>query len=100
MDVRGTATALAHNTHVAEIPVEHLYVSVDDLERDELVVSWGYRADEEERGIAAVDDFGVFAESVRAQRCGTWRSRREPRSSHRPMMSNQSEEDDGREGWV
>jgi hypothetical protein len=71
LDGRGNATALAHATHVAEIPVENLYISVDDLERDELVVSWGYRADEEERGIAAVDDFGVYAGSVRAQRCGT-----------------------------
>lgn len=65
--MRGTATALAHATHVAEIPVENLYVSVDDLERDELVVSWGYRADEEERGIAAVDDFGVCAGSARTK---------------------------------
>jgi hypothetical protein len=59
MDARDIETALAHATHVAEIPVENLYVSVDDLERDELVVSWGYRADEEERGVAAVDDLGV-----------------------------------------
>jgi len=46
-------------TDVAVVFIHLLNIAVDDLEGDQLVVSVVGSGDEEERGIAAVDDFGV-----------------------------------------
>lgn len=44
---------------VAVVLVHLLDIAVDDLERDQLVVGVVGSGDEEERGIAAIDDFRV-----------------------------------------
>jgi len=46
--------------HVAVVLIHLLDVAVDDLERDQLVVVRGAPGDEEEGGISAVNDLGVF----------------------------------------
>ena len=45
---------------VAVVLVHLFDVSVDDLERDQFVVVRGAAGDEEQRGISAVDNFGVW----------------------------------------
>lgn len=52
---------------VAVILVHLLYVAVDDFEGDELVVRRIDGGDEEERGIAAVDDLGVWRRRQKSQ---------------------------------
>ena len=47
-------------THISKVSVQHLYVTVDDLERDELVVALRDARDEEERRVPAVHDLGVL----------------------------------------
>jgi hypothetical protein len=50
-------------THIPKVPVKDLDITVDNLERDELVVSRGHGRDKEEGGVAAVDDLCVWAVS-------------------------------------
>jgi uncharacterized membrane protein len=45
--------------YVAVVLVHLLDISVHDLKGDQLVIGRGASGDEEERGISAVDDFGV-----------------------------------------
>jgi hypothetical protein len=45
--------------HVSEIPIKDFDVTMHDLERDQLVVRVRDGGDEEERGVATVDYFGV-----------------------------------------
>lgn len=45
--------------HVSEIPIEDFDVSMHDLECDELIVRIGDGSDEEERGVATINDFGI-----------------------------------------
>lgn len=47
-------------THVAIVFIHLLDISVDDLEGDELIINSITAGDEEEGGIATVDDLGVW----------------------------------------
>jgi hypothetical protein len=53
--------------NVAVVFVHLLDVSVDDLERDQLVVLGGATGDEEQRGISAINDLGVCNELASQQ---------------------------------
>lgn len=50
-----------HITHVPKISVQHLYVSVDDLQRHKLVVRLPDARYKEQRGIAPIHDLRVYA---------------------------------------
>lgn len=45
--------------HISKVSIEHLYVSVDDLQGDELVISGANPANEEQRCVTSVDDLRV-----------------------------------------
>ena len=49
----------AYLAHISVVLVHLLDIAVDDFESDQLVVGIVGSGDEEERGIATVDDFGV-----------------------------------------
>ena len=51
--------------HVAVVLVHLLDVAVHDFQRDQLVVGGVGGGDEEEAGVAAVDDFRVYVDVVR-----------------------------------
>lgn len=46
--------------HVAVVLVHLLDVAMDNLERDQLIVGGVAAGDEEERGVAAIDDLGIW----------------------------------------
>jgi len=50
--------------HVAIVLVHLLDEAMDNLKGDKLVVGRVYSGDEEQRGVTAVDDFGVFEISL------------------------------------
>ena len=50
---------------VAVIFVHLLHVSMDDLQGDQFVVGRRASGDEEQRGIATVDDFGIYPKEER-----------------------------------
>lgn len=47
-------------TYVAKVPIQYLDIAMHDLERDELIIHLSDPADEEEGGVAAVDDLRVW----------------------------------------
>ena len=47
-------------THVPKIPIQNLYIPMDNLQRYKLIVTRRDPAYEKERGIASVDDFRVW----------------------------------------
>lgn len=55
--------------HIAKVPVENLDVSVDDLQRDELVVGGVDGRYEKQGGIATVDDLRVCSSVSDALSC-------------------------------
>lgn len=46
--------------HIPEIPVQHLDISMHNLQRQELVVARRDGTDEEERSVSPIDDLGVY----------------------------------------
>lgn len=54
-----THWAVNSKTHISKVSVQHLDVSVDDLQRDQLVISRTNPANEEQGRISPVDDLGV-----------------------------------------
>lgn len=70
-------------TDVAKVAVEHLDVSVNDLERHELVVHGADARDEKERGVAPVHDLAICSPTEMVsrheqlpERCGPLYSRK------------------------
>jgi hypothetical protein len=47
-------------TYVAEVPIQDLDISMNDLERYELVVSSPNAGDKEQASVSPIDDLGVF----------------------------------------
>jgi hypothetical protein len=47
-------------TDVSKVPVQHLYISMYDLQRQKFVVTWGDGANKEKRGVTSVNDLGIY----------------------------------------
>lgn len=47
-------------THIPEVPVKDLNVTMDNLERNELIITLADSANEEQRRISAVHNLGVY----------------------------------------
>lgn len=63
---------MTHFAYVSEVPVEDLYVSVDDLEGDELVVARRDARHEEQRRVPTVGNLVTYGDQSRVGRGSAW----------------------------
>lgn len=64
-------------TYIPEITVQNLDISMYNLERDQFIVPWRDGTDEEQRGVATINDFRICTPGSahflsRRRECG-WR---------------------------
>lgn len=64
-------------THISEVAIENLDIPVDDLQRNKLIVGVSDFGDEEQRGIASVDDLYLPSQAL-----ATIKSRQTNRSAY------------------
>lgn len=61
VDISETKVA---ETHVAKVSIQHFYISVDNFQRNQLIISRTNSGDEEQRSISSVDDFSIYGRDV------------------------------------
>lgn len=72
--------------HVAIVFVHLFYISMNDLESDELVVCRGAAGDEEERSISPIDHFGIWVGNISQDLSSIFGSNRPPLYSRKLHM--------------